>query len=129
MTATEVARRITGSPPPELHHLAGLWTGACAPGTKADAGKRRYSLLPSGAVEEVVDVLTIGAVKYADDNWKKVPSPRTRYYDAALRHITAWFGGEKQDPETKKHHLAHAITCLMFLMWFDAQDPKAPIGK
>lgn len=91
----------------------------CAPGSKHDSGKRRFSLLPIEAVNEVVDVLEFGAQKYAVGNWKHVPEARQRYYDAALRHIFAWFNGEKLDPETGKHHLAHGICCLTFLLWMD----------
>lgn len=91
----------------------------CPAGSKYDVGKRRFSLLPLESVNEVVDVLEIGAQKYAVDNWKHVPEARQRYYDAALRHIFAWFNGEKLDPETGKHHLAHGICCLTFLLWMD----------
>ena len=89
-------------------------------GRKDDSAKRRYSLLPTGTVNSVVDVLEFGSKKYADNNWQKVPSAKTRYYDAALRHIDAWFSGETKDSETGLPHLAHAICCLMFLMWFDS---------
>lgn len=91
----------------------------CEPGSKYDSGKRRFSLIPLEAINEVTDVLEVGAQKYAVDNWKHVPEARTRYYDASIRHITAWFGGEQLDPETGKHHLAHGICCLMFLLWLD----------
>ena len=90
-------------------------------GRKDDSAKRRYSLLPVGAVNNVVDVLEFGSKKYADNNWQKVPSAKTRYYDAALRHIDTWFNGEIKDSETELPHLAHAICCLMFLMWFDSE--------
>lgn len=90
-------------------------------GRKDDSAKRRYSLLPTGTVNSVVDVLEFGSKKYADNNWQKVPNAKTRYYDAALRHIDAWFNGEIKDSETGLPHLAHAICCLMFLMWFDGE--------
>lgn len=91
-------------------------------GRKDDSAKRRYSLLPKGTVNSVVDVLEYGAsTKYEIDNWQKVPSARTRYYDAAMRHIDAWFNGDLKDAETGLPHLAHAICCLMFLMWFDGE--------
>lgn len=93
----------------------------CLPGSKYDSGKPRFSLLPLEVVNEVVDVLEFGATKYAVDNWQKVTEPKQRYYDAALRHIFAWFGGEKLDPETGKHHLAHGICCLAFLLWLDVK--------
>lgn len=89
-------------------------------GIKLDTGKRRFSLLPAGTIEETIDVLEHGAAKYPEaDNWKRVQNARTRYYDALMRHIGAWWSGEKTDAETGKHHLAHAICCAMFLIWFD----------
>ena len=90
-------------------------------GRKDDSSKRRYSLLPKGAVNSVVDVLEFGSKKYADNNWQKVPDAKTRYYDAAMRHLDAWFNGDLKDAETGLPHLAHAICCLMFLMWFDSE--------
>jgi hypothetical protein len=95
-------------------------------GIKFDSQKPRWSLLPSGTISEVIDVLEYGAVKYAPDNWKYVPDLHNRYYDALMRHIEAWWSGEKADPETGRSHLAHAACCILFLMWADKQpDPKA----
>ena len=91
-------------------------------GEKKDAGKPRWDLLPFGPVSEVVDVLTFGAAKYAPDNWQKVPDARARYFAAALRHLTAWWNGERADPETGLSHLAHASCCLLFLLWFDRKE-------
>jgi len=91
-------------------------------GRKFDGGKARWSLLPIGPIREVIEILTFGAEKYEDDNWKRVPEGKTRYYDAAMRHITAWQDGEKRDPESGKSHLAHAICNIIFLLWFDQQE-------
>ena len=88
-------------------------------GVKTDLDKRRYSLLPPKTLDEVVDVLEFGSKKYASNNWMYVENARTRYYDATLRHINAWWYGEQIDGETGLHHLAHAVCCLLFLMWFD----------
>jgi hypothetical protein len=85
-------------------------------GVKYDNDKPRWDLLPMGPVEEVVKVLTYGARKYDDENWRKVDNQRSRYYAAAMRHIVAWWRGEKLDPETGYSHLAHAMCCLIFLM-------------
>ena len=93
------------------------------PGTKFDAGKNRWSLLPMNEVGEIVQVLTVGAKKYADNNWMKV-KPKTRYVDALFRHLTAWIEGEKLDPEDSLSHLAHAGCNLLFLMWFDNQEKE-----
>jgi hypothetical protein len=88
-------------------------------GVKYDQDKPRWSLLPLEAVEEIVKVLTKGAKKYSDNNWKVVDNRRERYYNAAMRHITAWFMGEQNDPEDGMNHLAHAGCCILFLLWED----------
>jgi len=90
-------------------------------GQKFDQGKLRYSLLPTGTVQEVVKVLELGAVKYAPNNWQLVPDARTRYFDAIMRHLHAWWSGEKIDPETGLNHLAHAACSTLFLLYFDLQ--------
>lgn len=90
-------------------------------GTKLDIGKPRWSLFPDGALDAVLAVLEHGAHKYSVGNWMDVHDNRTRYYDAAMRHINLWWTGELRDSESHLPHLAHAICCLMFLMWFDAQ--------
>ena len=88
-------------------------------GVKYDQDKPQWTLVPFKALDEVVKVLTIGARKYAPDNWKKVPNARQRYIDAAFRHMSAYAAGEKLDTETGKNHLAHAMCCLLFLLAFD----------
>ena len=93
-----------------------------AKGVKYDGDKARWTLLPLRALKEVVEVLTFGAKKYAPDNWKHVPKARERYIDAAYRHLADWSTESRLDPETNKSHLAHAICCLLFLLWFEQKD-------
>ena len=97
--------------------------GAAAPslsaGVKYDSGKPRLGLIPPYAERAIAEVLTFGANKYADDNWRKVDNGQKRYIDAALRHINAYRSGDINDDESGLHHLAHAVCCLMFIMEFD----------
>ena len=88
-------------------------------GRKFDGGKIRYGLLPPLALKATADVLTFGAEKYEPNNWKHVPDSINRYFDAAQRHIWAYQEGEAIDLDSGKHHLAHAICCLMFLYEHD----------
>jgi hypothetical protein len=88
-------------------------------GQKFDEEKPRWELLPYKEVGEIVSVLTSGAKKYQDNNWKYVTPMKERYFGAMMRHLTAWFNGEKKDFETGISHLAHAGCCLLFLMWGD----------
>lgn len=86
-------------------------------GVKADGGKPMPRLLHesmAGAVASVVDVLSFGARKYSDDNWKNV-EPK-RYTDALYRHLNAHHKGESNDAESGLPHLAHAACCVLFLL-------------
>jgi hypothetical protein len=87
-----------------------------ARGKKYDQGKNRVDLLDIRALEEIARVLTYGAKKYSEENWKLVPNLYRRYYGALLRHIFAWMRGERVDKETKITHLAHAGACILFLL-------------
>lgn len=93
-------------------------------GIKYDGGKPDYSLLPFNALEEIVRVLTYGAAKYSRDNWKLVEPYKERYVAAALRHLTAYARGEKSDTESGRHHLAHAATCLLYIIEKDMTGAK-----
>lgn len=86
-------------------------------GIKNDAGKVRLELLPVRALEEVGKVLTLGAAKYADDNWRKGMSWR-RCLGAGIRHTFSFLRGENLDPETGLCHLAHATCCMLFVLTY-----------
>lgn len=92
------------------------------PGIKFDATKLRYDLLPAVAIDQLMTVMTFGAVKYGPDNWRKVDEAEDRYFAAAMRHLMAFQAARKRgnhaerfDPETGLSHLSHALTCLAFL--------------
>mgnify|MGYP006347971505 CR=1 FL=1 len=89
-------------------------------GRKDDSGKPRYDLIPPRALADVARVLTFGAVKYGDENWRQVPHAKARYYAACMRHLEAW----RLDPTAVDHefrlpHLAHALCCIIFLSELD----------
>lgn len=90
-------------------------------GVKHDTGKPRWDLLPLRSVDPIVQVLTFGAVKYGPGNWKHVRPFRARYFSALMRHLEAWQGGQRLDPETGLPHLAHAGCCLLFLLWRESK--------
>lgn len=93
-------------------------------GRKFDDGKPRYSLLPPKALKEIVKVLTYGSTKYADFNWQKVPNAYDRYFSAANRHMWEWKEGKVLDSENNLHHLAAAITNLMFILDMELNKEK-----
>jgi hypothetical protein len=89
-------------------------------GKKYDDDKLRYDLLPVKALRDVTQVLTFGAKKYGDNNWK-ITKPESRYIAAAMRHLEAYRDGEVLDPESGIHHLAHAACSLMFILQIDRE--------
>lgn len=91
-------------------------------GRKYDNGKVRFELYPIDAYEGCAKVLTFGAQKYADNEWKLVPNAKNRYYGALIRHLNAQklhFDSGKDglalDSESGLPHLDHAQCCLIFL--------------
>jgi hypothetical protein len=88
-------------------------------GIKHDEKKPRWHLIPLDVLEGIARVATFGADKYEDNNWKYVHPGPERYFDALMRHITAWQAGERDDPETGFSHLAHAGWNVMALAWFE----------
>ena len=91
-------------------------------GVKFDKDKPKWNLLPWSEVEDVVKVLTFGAKKYAPDNWKFVDDANNRYMDAAMRHLVAHQQGDVYDNESGESHIAHAMCCLLFMLWHDKND-------
>lgn len=85
------------------------------PGVKFDGGKIRYDLIPVEALREVAKVYTMGAVKYADNNWRKGIA-WGRIYAAVQRHLSAYWGGEDTDSESGLSHLAHAAWGMLTLL-------------
>lgn len=93
-------------------------------GMKYDDGKPRMDLLLSGcpnALEQVSQILTFGAQKYAAHSWQTVPQGEDRYLAALLRHLTAHSKGEKNDPESGMSHLAHAACNALFILELEAR--------
>lgn len=60
-----------------------------------------------------------GALKYGRSNWREAGVRASIYYDAARRHLDAWFEGEETDPDDGVPHLAAALACLAIIV--DAQ--------
>lgn len=91
-------------------------------GVKYDSEKPRMHLLPPKAITEVAKVLTFGAQKYDEDNWRKLDNLQNRYTSGALRHIFAHMDGEQLDPESGISHLAHALCCLLFKLEIELEQ-------
>lgn len=92
-------------------------------GTKFDNDKLPLDLWSPYALEETAKVLAFGAIKYEPYNWAK-GIKYSRVFSALLRHLWAFWRGENFDEETRLHHLAHAMCCLMFLLHYEMNRRK-----
>lgn len=78
-------------------------------GLRSNEGKPRFSLISPWAMEGLARVLTHGAQKYADHNWRKGLSWQETI-DSLKRHLAAFERGEELDSESGLPHVDH-ITC------------------
>jgi hypothetical protein len=90
------------------------------PKTAFGEAKVKLSDTPTVGIQDMGKVFTGGAAKYGRFNWRDHAVSATVYYDAAQRHLMAWFKGEDIDPESGVSHLAHVMACCNILM--DAEN-------
>jgi hypothetical protein len=60
--------------------------------------------------------MTEGACKYGAHNYRKMGVRASTYYDAAMRHLMAWWEGEDVDPDSGLSHVTKAMTSLTVLL-------------
>ena len=81
---------------------------------KFDGAKPRFDLIDPWFSEDTAKVLTMGALKYTEDNWK-LNTDIKRYIGALERHLNEIKKGEFIDDESKLQHTAHIACNAMFL--------------
>lgn len=100
------------------------------------AGSRKpgISCVPANVMAEVGVALYEGALKYGRHNWRDAKSTlrASVYYDAAMRHLMAWWEGEDTDPDSNMSHITKVLSCLtvfrdamMSEQWTDDRPPKS----
>ena len=90
--------------------------GTPNPKDAAGAAKPKLSNVPMRAVYEMASAMDDGAKKYGQVNWRGHPVLASVYYDAALRHLTAWFDGEDKAADSGIDHRAHAMACMAVII-------------
>ena len=91
-------------------------------GFKYDLGKLRFSLIPLSVIWALMAVLDFGARKYQAHSWRNVENAKERYYDALMRHVMDYRGGNHIDEESGLPTLAHAYACLTFLLAIELEE-------
>ena len=99
------------------------FTTGVGSGKRYNQGKLRYDLIEPHALEDFVQVLTDGAVKYEPRNWQKGLS-WTSVLASLKRHIAAIEKGEDYDKESGRLHIAHAACNVHFLNAFYYTFPQ-----
>lgn len=94
--------------------------------------KAPMSTVPAGVLAEIGVGMMEGALKYGRHNYREAGVRASVYYDAAMRHLMAWWEGEDIDPDSGMSHITKLLTCMTVLrdaqmqnMWEDDRPPKS----
>lgn len=109
----------SGDPVSRPSHYTG---GSIAPEKKEtnpkDAvgiAKAPMSCVPAPVLLELGLAMAEGARKYGRHNYRVTGVRMSVYYDAALRHLFAYWEGQDADPDSGLPHLVKAMACLTVL--------------
>lgn len=80
--------------------------------------------LPWEALQELGRVYAFGATKYDDFNYAR-GYKWSLSFDALQRHLWAFWSGEENDPESRLHHLGHAMWHCATLLLFVRKEKYA----
>jgi len=86
------------------------------PKTIYGEAKFRISDTPVNSIRLLGLVHNNGAKKYGTLNWRDHTVSASVYYNAAWRHMAAWYEGEDLDPESGLPHLAHVMACMSIIL-------------
>lgn len=96
------------------------------------ATKAPFSTVSMPAVSEAGLAMLEGALKYGRHNYRAVGVRSSVYFDAAMRHLCAWWEGEDIDEDSGLPHITKAIASLLVLrdaqmqgLEFDDRPPTA----
>jgi hypothetical protein len=89
------------------------------------------SSVPATAILEAALGMLEGNRKHGRHNYRRAKVVASVYYDAAMRHLMAWWEGENTDPISDIHHVSKTISDLLVLrdamindMCIDDRPPK-----
>lgn len=94
-----------------------------------------FSTIPGPVMAEVGLAMMEGGLKYGRHNFRVSGVRASVYYDAAIRHLMAFYEGQDIDPDSKLPHIVKVIACMAVLRdsqiqgnWVDDRPPKSPDG-
>lgn len=105
------------------------------PKTAVAAGKPKLSDVPTVALFALGAAMSDGANKYGRYNYRDTNVTASVFYDAMMRHLTAWYNGEDHASDSKVHHLAHVMAGAAIVLdaelhakFNDDRDKRMPCG-
>lgn len=91
------------------------------PKTRFGMSKPGISSIPPIALLHCGRGMDDGKEKYGLMNWREHEVSASVYYNAAFRHLAAWYEGEQCAPDSGVHHLGHVMACCAILLDAEAQ--------
>lgn len=86
------------------------------PKTVQGMKKPSMACVPPIALLHLAHAMMNGEQKYGRMNWREHTVSSSIYYDAAMRHLMAWFDGETFAADSGVHHLGHVMACCAILL-------------
>lgn len=94
--------------------------------------KAPISTVPANVIAELGVAMLEGASKYGRHNYRVTGVRASVYYDAAMRHLMAWWEGENLDPDSGVSHITKLLACMTVLRdamhqgnWEDDRPPAS----
>ena len=88
-----------------------------------DKNKNKLSLISPLAIEAMGRVLTFGAAKYEEHNWRK-GMKWSKSLNSLKRHLLEFEKCNDKDEESGELHMAHVIVNAMFLIEYYYTHPE-----
>lgn len=89
-----------------------------------------FHVTSAPVIAELSLAMLEGALKYGSHNYRAIGVRTSTYYDAAFRHLSAFWEGEDIDPESGISHITKAMACLAVLrdsqMYGNVVDDRPP---
>jgi dATP/dGTP diphosphohydrolase len=86
------------------------------PKTRFGVRKPGIADIPPSAILHLGQAMSDGERKYGRTNWRENEVTASVYYNAAARHLMAWWDGEQVAPDSGVHHLGHVMACCAILL-------------
>lgn len=78
-------------------------------------GKAPLSCVPVNVIADLGVAMLEGSLKYGRYNYRESDVRASVYFDAAVRHLFAWWEGEDIDPDSGMSHVIKAMASLTVL--------------